>query len=669
MKAVKIVGAVIGVIVVLVIAAAVVIPLVVNPNDFKDEIAQKVREATGRDFAINGDIELSLFPSVVLAVHDVRLANAAGASRPTMVAVKSLRLEVALGPLLGGEIAVDRFILDKPVINLEVDKAGRGNWVFAAPEAKKPDQEPKEREAAEKKAGGLPADISLGDVRLIDGRITYRDAASGEVIEISDINVSVALPDLSGPFAVKGALVFNNDKVTLEASGDALGSLLEGKPSPLKLTLRAKAITLTLDGKASAAPMVDGVLDLSIPSLRALAAWAGQPLAAPGKGFGPLSIKGRVGVNGRRYAFSDATFAIDGMTASGAFSADLTGRVPAITAKLDTGIIDVNLYLPPAAESGSASRPDTTASAPPATAAPKGWSKEPLNFAALRAVDADIALSAKGIKVRKLVIGQSRLAIRIKDGALTLDLEEVALYGGKASGKVTLDTARLVPRVTERFRLSGLQAQPFLRDLAGVDFLSGTASADMRITTRGLSQHDLVAALGGKGSLKFLNGAIRGVNLGAMVRNVKSAFLDAKAGKPQQTDFAELSGTFTIKSGVAHNGDLLLKNPLLRVTGRGSTDILKRTVNYRVEPKVVTSASGQGGAAASAGLTVPVIVTGPWDKLSYRPDLEGLLKQAVKDPGAVMRTLKSITGKGKTGSSSSSSPVDTIRGLLKGLGR
>ena len=60
------------------------------------------------------------------------------------------------------------------------------------------------------------------------------------------------------------------------------------------------------------------------------------------------------------------------------------------------------------------------------------------------------------------------------------------------------------------------------------------------------------------------------------------------------------------------------------MTGAGTVDLPQRTVNYRVTPNV------------AGVLAVPVDVTGPWDNLSYRPDLAGIAKGLAEDPGKAL---------------------------------
>jgi AsmA protein len=215
-----------------------------------------------------------------------------------------------------------------------------------------------------------------------------------------------------------------------------------------------------------------------------------------------------------------------------------------------------------------------------------------------------------------------------------------------------------VPTVKKSFELSGVQAQPLLADAAGFDRLEGTAEAEMAVTTRGRTEREMVQALKGSGAVKFTDGAIHGINLAAMVRNATSAFLDPGAQKAQKTDFAELSGTFVIQNGILRNDDLKLISPLLRLHGAGTSDLPKRTVDYRVEPKLAASLEGKGGTQEAAGITVPVIITGPWHDLSYRPDLVGVAKEVLKDPGKAADVAKgAIEGLKKGGDGGGDIPV------------
>ncbi|MDH3921125.1 MAG: AsmA-like C-terminal region-containing protein, partial [Rhodospirillales bacterium] len=301
-------------------------------------------------------------------------------------------------------------------------------------------------------------------------------------------------------------------------------------------------------------------------------------------------------------------------------------------------------YLPPPAE-GKADKKGEKAA--PAKGAPGDWSDEPIDLSGLKAADVDFGLTVGGIRVQDVKVGRSALAVSLKGGLLVADLEELNLYDGKGKGKITVDGRGKVPAVRNAFTMEGISAEPLLTDAAKFDRLAGTGQFEISVSTQGKSERAMVEALNGKGAVKFVDGAIKGVNLAAMVRNVKSAFVPGGAGDTQKTDFAELSGTFRIENGILRNDDLKLLNPLIRLAGAGTSDLPKRRVDYRVEPKVVGSLKGQGAEDEAKGLMVPVTVKGPWHDLKYRPDLAGLVGGVAKDPAKALEgakeTLKGLT--------------------------
>lgn len=686
-----------GAIVVLVIAAAVIAPMVIPLETAKKELLSQIRTATGREARIDGDLSLSLLPRVQIVAGKVSLANAPGGAAPSLVSLERLEVRVALWPLLGGGIEVDSFVLNKPVISLEIDRNGKPNWDFTATQpagqgaatAPAPSGTPPAAQSVPSKSGdtgdggaGLSG-LSLGDVRLVDGRISYSDARTGETQTIEAINATVSLPSLSEPLNADGSLVWNGEKIDLALAIAEPGAFLAQRQSALKTTISSAPVSLTFDGTVATGPVLiaTGPVTLDVPSIRKLAAWAGSPLDAPGTGFGPLKIAGAVDVKGQRYAFRNAKISFDQINGAGEVSFDGGGRVPNVVGRLDLDMLDVTPYLPPEENATASSTPsgaappasgDTAASpAPPGQASPgpakQGWSDAPLDLAGLKAANARFELTAGGIRIRKIKIGASVLTLSLKDAVFVADLVKMALYDGNGAGRVSVNGAGSVPTIAADFDLAGVQANPMLKDAADFDKLEGAANADFSITSRGGSERAIVSALAGKGKIAFLDGAIRGVNLASMARNVSSAFLDPAARQTQKTDFAELGGSFTITRGILTNNDLLLKSPLLRLTGKGTVSLPPRTLNYRLEPQVVATTEGQGGKTDAAGIKVPVIVSGGWDNLSYKPDLAGVIDGIVKDPEKALEGLKNLipgqSGGGSDGGAKTN-PADALKKLF-----
>src|SRR5690625_2185369 len=108
----KIVAGVVAFVVVVVVAAVIVLPLVINPNDFKPRIEHLVKEKTGRTLTIPGNIELSVFPRIALDIGKARLSNAPDFGDKPFAQLKEAQVRVELWPLIHGQLRVDHVVLD-----------------------------------------------------------------------------------------------------------------------------------------------------------------------------------------------------------------------------------------------------------------------------------------------------------------------------------------------------------------------------------------------------------------------------------------------------------------------------------------------------------------------------------------------------------------------------
>jgi AsmA protein len=271
-----------------------------------------------------------------------------------------------------------------------------------------------------------------------------------------------------------------------------------------------------------------------------------------------------------------------------------------------------------------------------------------------------VKLALAGLTVKGVDVGASDVAVTLDDGRLKAVMAETALFDGTVSGQVNADAAGAVPALGLDFRINGVQAEPVLTRFADFDRLAGTARAVASLKTTGASERAMVEALNGQGSVTFTNGAIKGINLAAMVRNVGAAFQGQPVGnEPQQTDFAELGGTFTVQNGIVHNNDLRLLAPLLRLDGAGTVALPPKTIDYRLQPRLTATIEGQGGKKDASGLAVPVLVRGSLTSPSFAPDLAGIAEEALRNPDAVRQQLEALKGK---------KPNEAAKGLIEGLG-
>src|SRR5262249_24476018 len=142
--------------------------------------------------------------------------------------------------------------------------------------------------------------------------------------------------------------------------------------------------------------------------------------------------------------------------------------------------------------------------------------------------------------------------------------------------------------------LLDVHALPLLTSLAGFDKLEGRMQAKIAARYRGTSQHAIMSNLGGTAFLIFQDGAIRGINVAPMIRELPPSTLSGcQDRKEQAPDPPQLSASFRIDRGLATTTDLNLVGPLAKVTGVGTIDLGTRMLGFRVEPQLVLTAEGQ----------------------------------------------------------------------------
>ena len=626
----------VGIVVVLLILAVLIAPAFIPIDWVKQQIIAQVKQETGRDLKLDGDVSVSLLPTPAVEVSDVALSNRPGSDVADMVKLKRLELEVGLFPLLSGELEVNRFVLIEPDIYLEVDAQGQGNWMLGGSD----EADTASQETSTETSGGTGeiGSVKLGDVRIENGRLTYADLATGETTVVSELNVTFDLPDMQSPFVGDGSLNFKDQPVAFTISTGAPAALNAGEEVDASFELTSDTITTTFKGTMSMAegPMLGGDLDLQIPSLAGLAAWVAEPLPADTPAPEVISITGRLDLAADNFGFSGATIKIDDMTTEGDLAIDVSGAKPMIVASLAVDQINLNPYMGDGTTAGSeGGDADSGSTGDGGATAQTGWSDEPIDFSALDLLNADLSLTAQAITVQEVKIGPSSVDIDITDGSMTVNLKEMQLYDGQGTAMVSLDRSGQVPQLAKTVNIQGIQAEPLLTDAAGFENLSGTGAIQMQVTANGNSQKQMVDTLNGDGSILFQDGAFSGINLASMLRSFSLDALQGAIDPEQKTDFAELSATFTIANGVVTNDDLLMVAPLMRVTGEGTIPMPPRTLDYLLTAKAIASLEGQGGETDGEGVPVPLKITGSWDNPSIQPDLEAMATGLLADPDAL----------------------------------
>jgi AsmA protein len=257
----------------------------------------------------------------------------------------------------------------------------------------------------------------------------------------------------------------------------------------------------------------------------------------------------------------------------------------------------------------------------------------PVDLSGLKGLNAKGQLQIGALQVQGLKLANLKTEIRAAQGRAQVGPHSANLYEGTLSGSLALDGN--ANRVALKETLSNIAVGPLLRDFAQQDRLEGKGNVTLDVSGAGATVNTIKRSLNGSAKVQLRDGAIKGIDIGALLRKARSA-LGSQSGQSadskDRTDFSELNASFVIKNGVAHNEDLDVKAPLFRITGAGDIDLGNSSINYVAKATVVATTQGQGGKELDqlSGLTVPVRLTGPFDALKYEVDYRAVAGDLAK---------------------------------------
>lgn len=644
------------VLVALVAGAVFVLPAVIPASAYRERVELAVGEALHRPVSLAGDVRLSLFPRVEVRAEDVSIANAEGFGDEAFAQMRQMRVAVELIPLLSRRVEITEFVLVEPTIRLE-QRGTRNNWTFTDPDAVVAPAPAASGEGFVRRPGALPIEASFGDVRIENAAIHYSDGTQSR--DITGLNMALALPSLDETARITGDLTADGEALRFNAVLGSIRAFFEGGETPLELSLGGNLVDLDFNGRipAGEALAVAGDFSADIPSIRALAAFAGAEMP-PGDQLRSFAANGQIAGEMDRLSLTAQSLRLDDIRGSGNLTAELGGARPRLTGALTLPALDVTPYLPAPAE-----QPARTGGGgvPP-------WSEAPIDLAGLGLVDADLALEVGELRFRDLLVSDADLHVALVNSRLVATLRRIALYQGEGTATIIANARSATPSYSLEASLTGLDALPFLEAASGFNRLAGTGRMALNFTANGSSQAAIMNSLDGTGDFNFADGAIVGINIAQTIRNV-SGFLNrnnaaeadtstedseaAETGESQTTDFTSLGGTFSIVDGRLTNQDLLMLSPLLRVEGTGWVNLAEQTLDYRLRPRAVASIQGQGGSNDLQGITVPIRFRGGFNGISFGVDTEAVAQAMLR--GALSNAL---------GGQSNQRPEDVARDAL-----
>jgi len=322
----------------------VVIPFFLPKDAIRSQVIAEVDRQYGWRLRLDGPVGLSLFPGFALNAQDIGLSGEAGADGIEFAKAERIGVELAWGGLIGGDIRITGIDLQSPDILLEIGPNGVTSWaprrdldpVAASAETQNLETDtPGSTEAGSAESGTVPAilqRVGIDQLTISNGRLRYADMRQGESVEISDLDLRLTAPSLSGTVDLESAFSFQGHPFEVTGALDNPIAFAGGDPQEITLALMSGETNLDLRGSAGLEPLaVDLAVSGSGPSLQSALALANTRIETDP---GAFSLGATISGNDQRLSVSGLEATLAAVTVAGSVDADMTGDVPALTGRL-----------------------------------------------------------------------------------------------------------------------------------------------------------------------------------------------------------------------------------------------------------------------------------------------------------------------------------------------
>jgi AsmA protein len=660
-RVLKILGMAVGAVLVLLVAVAVAVTLLFDPNDYKDEITAAVQDQTGRQLTLDGDLELAVFPTIRISVGSATLSNAPGFGDEPMARIGSASLSVALFPLLAQRIEVSRARLEGLELNLARNRNGANNWQDlggrSAPQADAP-------------AGGgesAPAnlDLGVGAIEIDNARVVWNDAATGSRWELTGFGMTAEEFGLGERFPLhlefglagaevavqvaadmQATITLANDSYRLDELAvtiDGSGPGWPGEPSQAKLsfeslaanlgaeTLELNGLTLeflgiTMAGSLSGQRLLSnlaltGAVDIREFSPReVLERFQVDVQTADAGVLTRASAKANLLYNSSQTGLRDMQLTLDDST--------LTGRVALegerLTYDLTVDDINVDRYLPPSSQETDAPAEEGS------------LDEVDLPLEVMKTVDARGELKFGAAKFSGLTLTNVAFPLTVANGAARLT-PSAQLYGGRFSGDIRLAVEGEAATMNVQQTLDDVDIAALGQDLLGSQDITGTGDVRLNLVTTGQNLGQMRRDLDGDVAFNVTNGSLEGIDLWFELRRARARLdgetLPERGDAVRRTTFSSLSATGVVEDAVLTNRDLNGTLDFMTVDGSGTVNLLDDTIAFDLVAKMVDGPVLQSDPAMVkyAGKELPLKVTGTVAAPSVLPDFSAIVRQQVSE--------------------------------------
>ncbi len=601
-----------GIVLLLVVATAGFV-YTFDANQYKEEIAGLAESVTGRPIRVGGDMQISLYPWIGIKINDVTVENTSGFSNETFATIGQFDVKVKIIPLLQKRLDIDKLVLHRLVLNLEINAAGENNWSDFAGVSKN------ENAGSESGLAGL----TVGGIDLAESSITWVDVNTGKQLKLSNLSLSTRAMSKGQPLPLELKAFVESNQPEWQAAVNARTSLEFSQDSAvfdakdLKLTVKALLPNTEIEN-VTLAMVADSKVNLQTGSAKLTDARLGVLGLVMGGTFdienifsvpviqGPVKVKTfEAGKLAKRLDFEIPQLAnaqsLKNISLKALFKTDFdTVYMDNISANVDQSKVSGFVHI--AGLSHPVVRYELKAdkiALDDYRIVSNGNDRDemplPLDF--IRAADFEGVLVAEAVTAGDTELQNVHIASNIENDIFNANPITMRVGEGELKAAMRLD-ARETPALSLVAEARQLDARdsinPLLAGILGDDAptLTGLVDADAKLSAKGSSASALKSSAQGKINVNMDRAIVKGIDFDHASYAVVADYAERNDFRvsrtfhedfvpDKETEFDSLHATFRVIKGKLVNSDLLLESDKINVTGTGSLDFINGKLDYR----------------------------------------------------------------------------------------
>jgi uncharacterized protein involved in outer membrane biogenesis len=559
-----------------------------NLNAIKPWLNEKVSDATGRPFAINGDLMLNwqrpvapqtgwrrFVPWPHLQANDITLGNPDWATTgPTMARIQRIDFNIDLLPLLARTISISSLVLTEPQLNLEKEKdgkrgePGRNNWTFK-----------KDEKESESKWN-----LAIHDLKLTRGTVRYVDAE-----KLADVTARIDT-STDGGTAYELAGEFNKEKVTGKGLAGALLSLQkENVQYPVKAELHVGKTDIYADGTFTD-PTKLSALDVNLKiegaNMALLFPLTGILLPETPKFSTAGRVHGKLAKDNIDLTYEKFTGKVGSSDIGGTLrylQKGETGDRPMLRGEVASNYLNIKDL---SALVGSDSDADRKKRGAETTQpANKALPVEPFKTDRWNRIDIDVAFSGKKIvRSEDLPIDNLYTKIKMANGALTLAPLNFGVAGGKLKTQLRIDGRADPAKAELQMSAQGLQVRKLFPAAESMRASVGELYGEAKLTAVGNSPAALLGSSNGELHALVSEGTVSKFILEAMGLNIGSVVISKLFGD-KQVQLNCAATDFKITDGLMEAQTFVIDTHDATIGVNGNVNLAKETMDLKIRPE------------------------------------------------------------------------------------